>query len=290
MTEHNPTGAVVVGVDSSPDSDLALMWAIGHASRTHRPLHLVHVSARILPEVHVYPGHVTVAQEGDAVLDNALAVAADCHGMAGVTGERADDPLLTTGEALLRAAGDASMLVLGARGHGGITGLMIGSVSQYATRHAACPVVTVRDPADPGAGRIVVGVDDSDAAQDALALAFEVASYRGVAVTAIQAWHPVVAHGPGVALPMPSDIGAQLAEEDHLLSNRLWRWQEKYPDVPVVPEVIPGHPAALLTYASEHAALVVVGARGRGALTGLLLGSVSQTVLHHARCPVAVAH
>lgn len=290
MTEHNPTGAVVVGVDSSPDSDLALIWAMAHASRTHRPLHLVHVSARILAEAHVYPGHVTAAREGDAVLDEALAVAADSHGIPQVTSERVGDPHLGIGEALLRAAGDASMLVLGARGHGGITGLVIGSVSQYAARHATCPVVTVRKPADSGSGRIVVGVDDSDAAQDALALAFEVASCRGVAVTAIQAWHPVVAHGPGVALPMPSDIGERLAEEAHLLGNRLWQWQEKYPDVPVIPEVVQGHPAAMLTYASEHAALVVVGARGRGAFTGLLLGSVSQTVLHHARCAVAVVH
>lgn len=290
MTVHTPPGAVVVGVDSSADGDRAVEWALAHASRTHQPVHLVHVSPRTLPPAHSFPGARTVAEEteeADTVLEEALAVA---QGVDRVTAERVEDPLLATGEALVLAARDASMLVVGARGHGGLTGLLMGSVSQYAARHATCPVVTVRKPTDLGADRIVVGVDDSDGAQDALALGFELASDRGVGVTAVHAWHAVGTHGPGVALPMPRDFGAQLAEENHLLGNRLERWQKKYPDVPVTPEVIPGHPASVLTHASEHATLVVVGSRRRGPLGAMLLGSVSQAVLHHARCPVAVAH
>lgn len=279
MSEQIPPGVVVVGVDTSPDSDRALHWALAHASRTRQLLRLVHVTPRM-----------SGAREADAVLEHALSAIADHDGIGGVTTERIDEALLGPGEVLLQATGDASMLVLGAGGQAGTTGSRIGSTSQYTTRYATCPVVTVRPAADAGAARILVGVDDSDGAQDALSFTFEVAAPRGVGVTAIHVWQPVGSQAPGAVRRMPGDVGAQLAEADRLLGGWLWPWQQKYPEVPVTAEVIPGRPDPVLTHASDHAALVVVGARGGAAVSGPLRGSVSQDVLRHARCPVAVAH
>jgi nucleotide-binding universal stress UspA family protein len=78
------------------------------------------------------------------------------------------------------------------------------------------------------------------------------------------------------------------ADEHRLLSERLAGWSEKYPDVPVQRLVTRHRPAATLIEQSAHAQLVVVGSRGRGGFAGLLLGSVSHALLHHAACPVAV--
>jgi nucleotide-binding universal stress UspA family protein len=88
---------------------------------------------------------------------------------------------------------------------------------------------------------------------------------------------------------MRSNVIDQLGEQQQLLARLLAPWQQKYPAVDVVPEVVPGHPGEVLANASERAALVVVGSRGRSAFAGMMLGSVSQEVLHRARCPVVIA-
>jgi len=180
--------------------------------------------------------------------------------------------------------------VVGARGHGAVTGLLLGSVSQHVSRHAPCPVVVVREQADPKARRIVVGVDGSPSGDNAIGFAFDAASRNEAPLVAIHAWHDVTASrvvGPSYAAL--ANVAERIAAGERLLAEALAGWAEKYPDVTVTREAIPVHPARVLADATEHAALVVVGSRGRGEFTGLLLGSVSQAVLHHARCPVAVA-
>jgi nucleotide-binding universal stress UspA family protein len=229
------------------------------------------------------------AEAGRLVLNNAELDAGTLEGVT-VTSESVEDARLTITETLIEASRTAAMLVLGARGHGGYAGLLTGSVSQHATRHATCPVVTVRQCADPAATRLVAGVDRSDGSEQALRLAFPLASDVGVELTVIHAWRAPSLHGAGTAmLPMQSDAGGAIAEQEQRLAEQLDPWRTKFPDVPVVMEVIPGHAARVLADASEHTALVVVGSRGHGAFGDLLLGSVSQAVLHHARCPVAVA-
>lgn len=280
MERKTPRGAVVVGVDSSPDGQRAVTWALADVSRTHDRLHFVHVRRD--------PGDGgRLARAGEDLVQAAL----DEAGLVpGVEASGATVPMRdrSIGQALVAATTGASMLVVGARGHGAAAGMLMGSVSQYAARHAPCPVVVVRPPLDPRSARVVVGVDDSDAASDVLGLAFEVAWRQGRDLTAIHVWHAPALHAPGVAAPMPSDVSRQLSDATHTLTSRLDQWTSKYPQVDVLPEVVPGRPGQVLTRASEHAALLVVGSRGRGVVEGLVLGSVSQAVLHHARCPVLV--
>lgn len=93
---------------------------------------------------------------------------------------------------------------------------------------------------------------------------------------------------------VPGDNCVNVLTEEHapeqarLLAESLAGWQEKHPDMPIRRVVLRGHAGRTLTEASKGARLLVVGSRGLGSFRGLLLGSVSHAVLHHAHCPVAV--
>jgi nucleotide-binding universal stress UspA family protein len=165
--------------------------------------------------------------------------------------------------------------------------MLLGSVSGHLSRHASCPVVVVREQADPQARRVVVGVDGSPGSEKAIGFAFDAASRDGAALAAVHAWHY-----PWADLRMPSRSMEEIAEDiqarEEWLHKVLAGWTEKYPDVGATCEAIPDHPARVLVNASEHASLVVVGSRGRGGFPDLRLGSVSRAVLHRAHCPVAI--
>lgn len=181
----------------------------------------------------------------------------------------------------------AALLVLGSRGLGGFTGLLAGSVA-VALGH--CPVAVIRgEDADPGAP-IVVGVDGSAANQAAVALAFDEAAMRGCGLVAVHAWTDTVFPVTPNGVFFPELDWTQLTERaKELLVERLAQWQDKYPQLTVRLVVEHDRPAHALPHAAQEAQLVVVGSRGRGGFTGLLLGSVSQAVIHHAPCPVVIA-
>jgi nucleotide-binding universal stress UspA family protein len=87
------------------------------------------------------------------------------------------------------------------------------------------------------------------------------------------------------------DEHAEQQEHRRVLSETVAGRGAAYPDVEVHHELVSGHPVEVLTEASAHSLGLVVGTRGRGGFAGMLLGSVSQGVLHYARCPViAVPH
>src|SRR5690606_3692092 len=167
-----------------------------------------------------------------------------------------------------------------------VPGLLLGSVAVGLGGHARCPLVVVRavQDSEPTAP-VVVGVDGSPLSDPALAFAFEAAAVRGVALEAVHAWRELVGDLDMATL---LDWDAIETEERALLAERLAGWAEKYPDVPVRRVVTRERPARVLVEQSRGAQLVVVGSRGRGGFTGLVLGSVSHAVLHHAHCPVAV--
>ena len=131
---------------------------------------------------------------------------------------------------------------------------------------------------------MVVGVDDSDCAQLALNFAFEQAAERGVPLRVIRAY----AFTTGLWEDRPIVTEAILEGENRSLNDLVAAWQQKYPDVEVSATFLPEHPADALTDMSADAQLVVVGSRGRGAFRGMLLGSVSQHLLHRSPCTVAV--
>lgn len=179
------------------------------------------------------------------------------------------------------------MLVVGSHGHGRVAEALIGSVSQHVARHASCPVVVVREPAQTEAARIVVGIDGSGGSAAALEFACRRAELTDEVVVAVHAWKigQVLVDGRGL---LPETIGPMLDDHELLLSESVAGVRTDHPDVTLIEEAIAVAPGQALVDASETASLVVTGSRGRGAFAGMLLGSVSQEVLGRAHCPVAI--
>jgi nucleotide-binding universal stress UspA family protein len=291
MGQNQTQRAVVAGVDGSECGLQAVRWAAAEALRRQLPLRLV--------AAHAWPSGGLVGDPGlgvdyravlrDVVLGHLATAAADARQVAP---ELDIEQVEVTGypvPVLLGESAHAEILVLGDRGLGGFTGLLIGSVAVEVTAHASCPVIVVRgsepDRPVPRPEPVVVGVDGSPTSEAATAFAFDAASLRRVPLVAVHVWRDVLVDATMAPL---LDWDVIDSDEREVLAERLAGWTEKYPDVPVRRLVARDRPARALVEESGRAQLVVVGSRGRGGFHGLLLGSVSQALLHHAHCPVAV--
>jgi nucleotide-binding universal stress UspA family protein len=188
---------------------------------------------------------------------------------------------------LVEESATASLLVLGTRGLGGFTGLLIGSTAVLLAGRAHCPLVVVRENVSPH-GPVVVGVDGLPDGEAAIEFAFQHASLHSADLIAVHAWADSVADALLLGHPDSPDFEPAQQRAYETLAERLAGWQEKYPDVHVTREVVRDRPSRALLRHAENARLVVVGTRGRGGFTGLLLGSTGQHLLHHAPCPVSV--
>ncbi|HVQ91827.1 MAG TPA: universal stress protein [Mycobacteriales bacterium] len=288
--EHSALAApVVVGVDGSGSSLVAVDLAVAEAALRKRPLCIVH--AFIWPYLHVPLGPSPYGPPEGGLRHQAERILAEAYARARAAAPYVPvDRELVAGEAaavLRERSRTAALLVVGDRGLGGFTGLIIGSVAVQLAAHATCPIIVTRGAADP-AGPVLLGVDGSPANDAAVGFAFEEAALRGVPLTAVHTWtHPVSA-GCGDVLPPVYDSADVQAEEARVVAEALAGWCGKYPDVVVHRELAHGGARKALIDATRRAQLVVVGTRGHGGFAGLLLGSVSQAVLHHAACPVAV--
>lgn len=192
--------------------------------------------------------------------------------------------------ALIDAAQGARLLVVGARGLGGFRGLLLGSTSQHCLHHAPCPVAIVRTGATwrTSDERIVVGVDGSSGSTSALAWAVDEAVARGATLEAVAVGQlPYYAVDPyGV---VPTTDPAMIAESARAVSaEALARVDASRLTRPIEHSVHTGGAAECILSAAKDADLVVLGSRGRGGFAGLLLGSVSAQVAHHAPCPVVI--
>ena len=175
------------------------------------------------------------------------------------------------------------MLVVGSRGVGAFTALILGSVSRYAATHASCPVVVVRDEVAASHRQIAVGIGDPDSSAAALTFAFEEAALRKASVVAIHAWDvpesDISRAGQLFARP-----GVHVVEEKATVAMEelLNEWRAKYPDVSVSQDVVHGHPGRALVGLSARTDIVVLGrhAAHHGA------GSVMHAVLSHAHGPI----
>ncbi len=279
---------IVVGVDGSAQALHAVAWAAAEAERRRLPLLIVHIAVRWEYNVAAPSEPGLEAPRPEAAGLHVIQIAeehARAFGSVEVRCRLGIGPIAGT---LLQEAADATLLVLGPRGTGAFTRSLLGSVSRQAAEHASCPVVIVPQDADPRRRRseIVVGVDGSEASVDAVAFALEEASLRDVGLRAIHAWtHPAY---PPETRPVRYDKTAVEQEGARLLSESLAGWENEYPNVPIIEQVIEGAPAPVLIDATGIAELVVVGARGRGGFPGLHLGSISHAVLHHAKGPLAI--
>jgi len=281
---------ILVGVDGSEPSLAACDWAAREARLRRRPVHVVYgymgpalAAPLAAPPYDWLPEQLR--QEGDEIVAS------------GIAAVRATAPELTvTGEALAGAPGallielsrHAHMLVVGHRGHGGFGAMLLGSVPSTVVAHAHAPVVVVQRrtaPVGAGAAPVVVGVDGSPPSQAALRFGFEAAQLRGVPLHALYAYTPPPP-------PWRADVHYDPAEIETAERHKLVGWvrhlRAEHPGVPVEHRLVTGNPAERLLSAGRFAVLLVVGSRGRGGFTGLLLGSVSLQVVRHATCPVAV--
>ncbi|MFE9206667.1 universal stress protein [Micromonospora sp. NPDC007230] len=281
--------AVVVGVDGSEPARRAVRLAAAEAARRQRPLRVVHAFIWPLLRVPVTPPAGAPPGGGLRHQAEQLVAAAVAEAQAAAPGVRVSGEIID-GEAsavLLGETPTATMLVLGDRGLGGFAALVVGSVAVQVAAHADCPVLVARGAPRP-AGAVVVGVDGSPPSRAAVEFAAEEAALRGAPLHAVLAYTHPVSTGPGDMQPLVYQENRLHDEEDRILAQSLTGLAERHPGVPVTREAVHGRPVAVLTEATRDAQLMVVGGQGRGELSGLLLGSVSQGVLHHAECPVAV--
>jgi nucleotide-binding universal stress UspA family protein len=200
-----------------------------------------------------------------------VTLAARCAPTVDVTGRIVPGPPAAV---LVDESRQADLLVVGDFGHNAIDGSVIGSVAIHVAQHGSCPVLVIRGTRRT-AGPVVVGVDGSAVSQQAVAFAAEEAAVRGVDLVALHAWNGNHATG-----------GEQA--EKRVLAEALAGIGEQYPDLCVLRVVREGSARRVLADWSGTAQLVVVGNRGHGGFTGLLLGSVGLHLVDHAGCPVAV--
>ncbi|MEY8017618.1 universal stress protein [Mycobacterium servetii] len=283
---------ILAGVDGSPASNAAVCWAAREAALRHVPLTVVHMVNAAVPMYPQFPlsSGVSAWEEGEGrrVLEQAVKIAEDAvptDRKVAVSSELRCSPPVPT---LVDMSEDAELLVVGSHGRGTVARALLGSVSSNVVRSAHCPVAVVRDEdplmPHPAQAPVLVGVDGSPASELAVTIAFDEASRRGVDLQALHAWSDVQVY------ELPGMDWATVKEEAELsLAERLAGWQECYPDVTVHRLVECDRPARQLIEKAEGAQLVVVGSHGRGGLTGMLLGSVSNAVLHSVRMPVIVA-
>ena len=299
MTEERSAQRWIVGIDGSGPAVDALRWAVDQARQVadsaacdvvveataafHVPAVMSLFAAKRGFGVDQIGLEATAGHDADEAIATVLAdVAADAPGMSRVH-TRSSVIEGQAAEVLVDAAEDATLLVVGRRGEGGLRHHVLGSVSRYCATHAATPVVVV--PTDwtvRETRSIVVGFDGSDHAAAALRWALDVvpdgATIRAVAAIELAPW----LDQDLTVSRYPDDV----REHEAAMTEAFDRID---PQHRAERDIVFHAPRQALAEASETADLVVVGTRGRGRITAGLLGSVSTDLLHTAACPVVVA-
>lgn len=273
---------ILVGVDGSFAAETATTWAACEAASREAPLVLLYAHRG---------DHGAHDGESEADFLRRAALLAD-QAAPGI--EVSAESVRARASKLLTSRSDhAEMIVLGERRQSRGRGSLIGSLALGLVSHAHCPVVVVRgDDAgwtdgdiDAHDAPVVVGLDGSPQSDAALGFAYEFAAlHRAPLVTA----HTWTDHTFDLSSPLLVDVEAIQRDEQRVLAEQLAGWREKYPDVVVERLVSFDRSARALLVQGKRARLLVVGARGRGGVSGMLLGSTSQALLRRARCPVAV--
>ena len=280
---------VVVGVDGSPGSRAALLWAMAYAGRRGAELRVLSAfpvetywgDPMLIDERRIAAVRADTEDRARALVDE---VRSQLGGPGGVV-----EVLVVPGPAaqeVLGAAEGADLLVVGSRGRGSVRSTLLGSVALHAVTRARCPVVVVHPRAETtsAARRVVVGVDGSDASREALARAMAEADGLGAHVTALAAY-TIRSYWSGAyqaAVPPVERLREAVRGQAEAMVAEVGAPGS------VDVEPVEGPAGDALVRAAEGAELLVVGNRGRGAVRGMLLGSVALHCAVHAPCPVMV--
>jgi len=275
---------IVAATDGSAESLQAVEWAARGA-----PLRIVS-AARLLPRMtdrRSDPDLNTVADIIAGDRDRALATAAQrAIAVAPVLLVDTDPLSGPPAQAVTESGSGAALLVVGSRGIGAFTAMLLGSVSRYVATHASCPVAVIRDDTAAAYRQVGIGLGDLDHCADSLTFAFEEAALRHASLTVLHAWHAPQSDISRAGQSF-TPVGGYAAEDEvnRQLAGLLEGWRQKYPDVPVSQGVVHGHPGRALVGLSARAELVVIGRHVRQpGLAGP--GTVTHAVLNHAHGPI----
>ncbi|MCH9761338.1 MAG: universal stress protein [Actinomycetia bacterium] len=293
MSSPSTHRGIVVGVDDSPQARAAVEWAAREAVLRGVALTVVHVlpdaHARTWYEVRVSGKLAQIAERrGREISSHATAAAEQAIADAGplTISERLDQGNPVSN--LVNLSKNAELVVVGSRGLARVRRALLGSVSTGLLHHAHCPVAVIHHTdetrLDAATAPVVVGIDGSPASERAVAIAFDEASRRGVALLAVHA-----CSDPSLYAFPNDEWMAFRPQANEVLAQQLAGWQDRYPDVAVHRVVARDRPARQLLKQAESAQLVVVGSHGRGGFAGMLLGSVGSAVAESAPVPVIVA-
>lgn len=286
---------VVVAVDGSPASENAVRWAANTAMKRGVPLRLA--ASYTMPQFMYAEGMVPPQELFDELQEEAMEKVEKARGIAH---EVAPDIKVgyTVAEGspidmLLDMSNSVTMIVMGSRGLGGLSGMVMGSVSAAVVSHAHCPVVVVREDnnvtPENKYGPVVVGVDGSEISQQATDFAFAEAAARGAKLVAIHTWMDMQVQASLAGLAAAQQEWDVVEDEQtQLLQERLEPLLKQYPQVEVEMVIARDRPIRALVDNAKDAQLLVVGSHGRGGFRGMLLGSTSRALLQSAPCPLVV--
>lgn len=297
MRDIDTPPPIIVGYDGTTDATVVLDWALAEAGRRSVPVRVVVGQTPLFTSGY---GLTPFDPAPDAFARSveAVAVASTAAAMQHATEVAPDIPVHTaTGvgtaaRLLVEASQDAQLVVVGRGHHRALHEALVGSTSAQVVAHAHCPVVVVDVmPVGDSRAAIVVGVDSGPDGDAVIEYAFEAARAISAEVIAVHSWWSGAQEETGLALYDGALVVDLQEHAETLLSEALAGWRAKYPEILVQERVTRQPPVAALVEAGSDATLLVVGSRGHGGFVGLLLGSVSQGLLHHARsCPLVVVH
>jgi nucleotide-binding universal stress UspA family protein len=278
--------SIVVGVDGSEHSRLALKWAADEAKRRGSLLRILYAQISEPKNVPAWyaPGSSDLSP-GEAIIDDAVGLVATRHPSVLTGGEVVGWPAALV---LTSASRSAELIVVGARGLGGFEELLLGSVSDQCVQYAHCPVVVVHSDSDDlpyraVEPRIVVGIDGSLGSTRALQWALEEARIRSASVEAVYAWQ----YPPVGAFVMGPTHGYEVVAHE-VVDAATDHAERLAPEVPFKAGACFNATVPALLDACRGADLLVVGSRGHGRFQDALVGSVAHQCARHARCAVVV--
>lgn len=285
--------SVVVGYDGSDGSERALQWAAEEARLRGLPLQILSVWEEPMVDMGFGGGAIIDPNLAEVMKERGEQIAAQGLQMVADRGVHAtaESVVGPAASALVEASESADLIVTGSHSKRGVAEILLGSTSSQVATHSTCPTIVVR-PAELTNQRVGVAIDGSGPGQRALDFAFDAASRRGWKLLVIHAWdvHVVGFDVDASTYPKGGIIDEVREAEDRLSSEVLAGHRDRYPDVEIEYHLDRGHPDHVVLEAAESCDLLVVGSRGHGGFASLMLGSVSNRVLHHAECSVAVVH